>query len=57
MQSRIATCAQLAIRQYVQTQFELDPNDLGIVPMKSAPPKELRRASWDGVCIVVLLER
>ena len=24
--------------------------------MKSAPPKELRRASWDGVCIVVLLE-
>jgi len=24
--------------------------------MKSSTPKELARASWDGVCIVVLLQ-
>ena len=45
----------MAVRQYVQEQFEIDPKDLGIVPMKSSPPKELGRASWDGICIVVLL--
>jgi phospholipid/cholesterol/gamma-HCH transport system substrate-binding protein len=45
----------MAVRQYVQQRFELDPKNLGVVPMKSAPPKELGRASWDGVCIVVLL--
>ena len=44
----------MAVRQYVQQRFELDPKNLGVVPMKSAPPKELGRASWDGVCIVVL---
>ena len=45
----------MAVRQYVQQRFELDPKNLGVVPMKSAPPKELGRQSWDGVCIVVLL--
>ena len=45
----------MAVRHYVQQRFELDPKNLGVVPMKSAPPKELGRATWDGVCIVVLL--
>jgi phospholipid/cholesterol/gamma-HCH transport system substrate-binding protein len=45
----------MAVRQYVQQRFELDPKNLGVVPMKSAPPKELGRATWDGVCLVVLL--
>ena len=44
-----------AVRHYVQQRFELDPKDLGVVPMNSSPPKELGRGSWDGVCIVVLL--
>ena len=52
---RISRSRAMAVRQYVQQQFELDPKNLGVVPMKSAPPKELGRASWDGVCIVVLL--
>jgi phospholipid/cholesterol/gamma-HCH transport system substrate-binding protein len=51
---RISRGRAMAVRQYVQQQLELDPKNLGVVPMKSAPPKELGRASWDGVCIVVL---
>jgi phospholipid/cholesterol/gamma-HCH transport system substrate-binding protein len=52
---RVSRSRAMAVRQYVQEQLEIDPKNLGIVPMKSAPPKELGRASWDGVCIVVLL--
>ncbi len=52
---RLSRSRAMAVRQYVQQRFELDPKNLGVVPMKSVPPKELGRASWDGVCIVVLL--
>ena len=45
----------MAVRHYVQQRFELDSKNLGVVPLKSAPPWELGRATWDGVCIVVLL--
>ena len=54
-QLRLSRNRAMAVRQYVQERFEIDPKHLGAVPMKSAPPKELGRASWDGVCIVVLL--
>ena len=51
---RISRSRAMAVRQYIHQQFELEPKNLGVVPMKSVPPKELGRASWDGVCIVVL---
>jgi phospholipid/cholesterol/gamma-HCH transport system substrate-binding protein len=54
-QLRVSRNRAMAVRQYVQDRLEIDPKNLGVVPMKSAPPKELGRASWDGVCIVVLL--
>jgi phospholipid/cholesterol/gamma-HCH transport system substrate-binding protein len=44
----------LAVLQYVQERFEIDPKHLGAVAMKSTPPKNIGRASWDGVCIVML---
>jgi hypothetical protein len=46
----------MAVLQYVQERFEIDRNNLGVGPMNSAPPKELGRASSDGVWVVVLLE-
>ena len=54
-QLRISRSRAMAVRQYVQQRFELDPKNLGVVPMNSAPPKGVARAIWDGVCIVVLL--
>jgi phospholipid/cholesterol/gamma-HCH transport system substrate-binding protein len=53
-QLRLSRNRAMAVRQYVQERFEIDPKNVGVVPMKSAPPKELGRASWDGICIVVL---
>jgi phospholipid/cholesterol/gamma-HCH transport system substrate-binding protein len=54
-QLRLSRSRAMAVRQYVQERFEIDPKHLGAVPMKSTPPKEIGRASWDGVCIVMLL--
>jgi phospholipid/cholesterol/gamma-HCH transport system substrate-binding protein len=54
-QLQISRSRAMAVRQYVQQRFELDPKNLGVVPMNSAPPKGVERATWDGVCIVVLL--
>ena len=54
-QLRLSRSRAMAVRQYVQQRFELDPKNLGVVPMNSAPPKGVERATWDGVCIVVLL--
>jgi phospholipid/cholesterol/gamma-HCH transport system substrate-binding protein len=54
-QLRVSRSRAMAVRQYVQQQLELDPKNLGVVPMNSAPPKGVERATWDGVCIVVLL--
>jgi phospholipid/cholesterol/gamma-HCH transport system substrate-binding protein len=47
----------ILVRQYLQGHFQLDPGNLGIVPMKSAPPSGVGRATWDGICIVVLRKK
>jgi len=41
------------VRQYLQAQFQLDPRNLGVVPLKSLPPTGMGHAAWDGICIVV----
>lgn len=43
-----------AIDGYLQTRFQLDSGNLGIVAMKSSPPYGTRRAIWHGICIVLL---
>lgn len=53
-QLRISQGRAMAVRQYVQTRFEVDSTDLGAVPLKNLPPKGADRGTWDGVCIVVL---
>jgi phospholipid/cholesterol/gamma-HCH transport system substrate-binding protein len=42
------------VRQYLLARLQLDPRDLGIVPLKSLPPKGVQHTAWDGICIVVL---
>ena len=51
---RISESRALAVRQYVQTRFQLDSRDLGAVPLKNLPPKGADRSAWDGVCVVFL---
>lgn len=53
-QFRLSHSRAMAVRQYVQNRFQLDSRDLGAVPLKNLPPKGAGRATWDGVCIVLL---
>jgi len=53
-QLRISRARAIVVRQYLQAHFQLDSNNLGIVSMKSSPPDGMGRATWDGICIVVL---
>ena len=51
---QISRSRALAVRQYLQAHFQLDTRNLGSVPMKNSPPVGMERATWDGICIVVL---
>jgi outer membrane protein OmpA-like peptidoglycan-associated protein len=42
------------VRQYLQAHFQFDPRSTGVVALKNLPPKDVHRAAWDGICIVVL---
>jgi hypothetical protein len=44
----------ILVRRYLQNHFQLDPERLGVVPLKNLPPSGLDRSNWDGICIVVL---
>ena len=44
----------IVVRQYLQTRFYIDPQNLGTVSLRATPPPTAIKASWDGVCIVLL---
>jgi len=43
-----------SVRQYLQTRFYIDPQNLGTVSLRATPPPTADKANWDGVCIVLL---
>jgi phospholipid/cholesterol/gamma-HCH transport system substrate-binding protein len=53
-QARLSRARAMAIRHYLQSRFQLDEKNVGIVALKNSPPDGLGRRTWDGVCIVVL---
>jgi phospholipid/cholesterol/gamma-HCH transport system substrate-binding protein len=56
-QLRLSRIRAILVRQYLQSHFQLDSNNLGVVPLKSIPPNGAGRTTWDGICIVVLRKR
>jgi phospholipid/cholesterol/gamma-HCH transport system substrate-binding protein len=44
----------VAVWQYLQSRFYIDPQNLGTVSLRATPPPTAKKASWDGVCIVLL---
>jgi phospholipid/cholesterol/gamma-HCH transport system substrate-binding protein len=56
-QLRLSRSRAMLVRQYLQTHFQLDTSNLGIVAMRNSPPSGTNRATWDGICLVVLLRR
>ena len=53
-QLRLSRSRAMLVRQYLQQRFQLETKNLGVVPMKNSPPNGTARATWDGVCLVVL---
>jgi len=53
-QLRLSRARAILVRQYLQSRFQLDSGNLGIVALKSAPPSGVGHTEWDGICIVVL---
>jgi phospholipid/cholesterol/gamma-HCH transport system substrate-binding protein len=44
----------ILVRQYLQTHFHLDVQNIGVVSLRDLPPPGLHKDKWDGVCIVIL---
>ena len=44
----------IAVRQYLQSAFYIDPQNLGTVSLRATPPQATNKSTWDGVCIVLL---
>jgi phospholipid/cholesterol/gamma-HCH transport system substrate-binding protein len=42
------------VRNYLQTRFHLDNQNIGAVPLRGVPPPTTHKSSWDGICIVLL---
>jgi phospholipid/cholesterol/gamma-HCH transport system substrate-binding protein len=53
-QLRLSRSRAMLVRQYLQTRFQVDPRNMGVVPLKNSPPKGIERPTWDGICIVVM---
>ena len=53
-QLRLSRSRAILVRQYLQSRFQLDTSNLGVVAMKNSPPSGVERKTWDGICIVVL---
>jgi len=53
-QLRLSRIRAILVRQYLQSHFQLDSSNVGIVALKNSPPTGLERKTWDGICIVVL---
>ena len=53
-QLRLSRARAILVRQYLQSRFQLDASNLGIVALQSAPPNGVGHADWDGICIVIL---
>jgi phospholipid/cholesterol/gamma-HCH transport system substrate-binding protein len=56
-QLRLSRSRAMLVRQYLQAHFQLDTSNLGTVAMRNSPPSGTNRATWDGICLVVLLRR
>src|SRR5262249_38060113 len=53
-QLRFSRSRAIVVRQYLQTRFQLDTRNVGIVPMKNSPLEGTGHSKWDGICVVVL---
>lgn len=46
----------ILVRDYLHTRFQLDNQNIGLVPLRGVPPPATQKESWNGICIVLLTQ-
>jgi hypothetical protein len=54
---KVASDVTQTIANALQTRFHLNPKRLGAMPMGDHPPRRTGKQSWDGVCLVLVVEK
>lgn len=44
----------ILISQYLRSRFQLDPQNIGTVPLRDVPPPTTQKRSWNGICMMLL---
>ena len=44
----------ILVRNYLHTRFQMDNQNIGVVPLRGVPPPAAHKDSWNGICIVLL---
>jgi phospholipid/cholesterol/gamma-HCH transport system substrate-binding protein len=45
------------VRQYLESQFHLNPKLVGVMPMADQPPRGAGKKMWDGICLVLVVSK
>jgi phospholipid/cholesterol/gamma-HCH transport system substrate-binding protein len=53
-QISVSRSRAILLRQFLFTHYQLDMAKVGIVSMRNSPPPGVGRASWDGICLVIV---
>lgn len=54
---RVSRERAVEVRNYLISQFHLNPKMVGIMPMRDQPPKGVGKEIWNGVCLVLVVSK
>lgn len=53
----ISRTRAILVRNYLHNRFQIDSQNIGVVPLRGVPPPATRKESWNGICLVLLSQR
>jgi phospholipid/cholesterol/gamma-HCH transport system substrate-binding protein len=45
------------VKRYLEQHFQVNPTNIGIVPLNAMTPQNTGKTTWDGVCVVILARK
>ncbi len=46
-----------AVKQYLESKYQLKPDLIGVIPLDDKPPQGTGKESWNGVCLALVVSR
>jgi phospholipid/cholesterol/gamma-HCH transport system substrate-binding protein len=46
----------ILVRDYLHARYQLDDQNIGMIPLRGVPPPATHKNNWNGVCIVLLAQ-